>query len=343
MFKKTVLTLYAILISTLSYCQIDHLIVPSYVHISMDSIKANILVNSLESFLKQSVNANKENTFVSKSELLETSCLLDEIKGMEDGNGADKKGFFKCYLTNVVQLDSTDYTVQIAYIGIKDESPVFRASFKLMAKKIADGYSFSSPLKTNTENCKVKNIGNFNFYYRTNINLAILTNYVNKTAEFDKKLNAHAYNTQLYLCSDFPQLLNLLGVTYKLDYNGIENNTLTSFENNNNLRMVGANGSNNKVFDIHDLWHDRLHHVIPISIINKPVDEGCAYLYGGSWGISWPDIFKQFKTYMGANKEWLTAFNENKNFGPSPQYHLYVSYVINALLVKKIEKEKGVR
>jgi hypothetical protein len=44
---------------------------------------------------------------------------------------------------------------------------------------------------------------------------------------------------------------------------------------------------------------------------------------------------------MGDNMDWLTAFTENKNFAPTQQYHLYVSYVINALLAQKMEKEKG--
>jgi hypothetical protein len=44
---------------------------------------------------------------------------------------------------------------------------------------------------------------------------------------------------------------------------------------------------------------------------------------------------------MGDNKDWLTAFSENKNFGSSQRYHLYVAYVIDALLAQKIEKEKG--
>ncbi|MDB5140694.1 MAG: hypothetical protein JWR12_2610 [Mucilaginibacter sp.] len=341
MFKKTALALSALLISSISYCQIDHLIVPSYVRISIDPIESKKIVNSLESFLKQSVTANKDNTLVANGELLETSCLLDEIKGMENGIGADKKNFFKCYLTNVVQLDSINYTIQIAYSGVKEDTSVLRASFKLNVKKQADGYSFSSPLKTNTANWKVKNIYNCNLYYKIHINMAIIANYVKKMAEFDKKLNAPVHITQMYLCGDFPTLLDLLGVTYKLDYNGIKQSTLTSFENNINLRLVGADDSNTQIFDIHDLWHERLHRVVPVSIINKPVDEGCAYLYGGSWGISWKDIFKQFKTYEGIKKDWLTTFNDNKNFSASPHYHLYVSYVINALLVKKIEKEEG--
>ena len=47
---------------------------------------------------------------------------------------------------------------------------------------------------------------------------------------------------------------------------------------------------------------------------------------------------------MGDNKDWLTAFKENKNFAANPSsnpYHLYVAYVIDALIAKEIEKQKG--
>ena len=46
---------------------------------------------------------------------------------------------------------------------------------------------------------------------------------------------------------------------------------------------------------------------------------------------------------MGTNKDWLTTYNESKKFSVNQQYPLYTSYVINALIVQQIEKEKGFR
>ncbi|MEO6980473.1 MAG: hypothetical protein ABI113_18925, partial [Mucilaginibacter sp.] len=74
------------------------------------------------------------------------------------------------------------------------------------------------------------------------------------------------------------------------------------------------------------------------------VDEGCAYLYGGSWGISSPEILRLFKEYAAANPnaDWLTLYinEKNKNFseGSKP---LKISYAINALVAQKYDKEKG--
>jgi hypothetical protein len=79
-------------------------------------------------------------------------------------------------------------------------------------------------------------------------------------------------------------------------------------------------------------------------MINKPVDEGCAYLYGGSWGISWSQILKTFKEKVSSNPntDWLVLFDGKQlNFGDSKEKHLMADYVVNALIVEKLEKEKG--
>jgi hypothetical protein len=339
MFSKLSQIVLGALLSLTCYSQPQPLIVPKNVRLPTDSVQRVQLINSLNGFLAQASGPKKENAFVGPGLLPATSALLDEIRGMGNG-GPGKADFYHCYLTNVCRLDSANYLVQFSYLGTNDSIPVLRASFKLMACQQGDKYYFSSPLLRNTTGWHIKQDGNFIFYYANDpLNEPLLSNYVKKAKEFDKKLRAPGYNTQFYCCNTFQEALELLGVEYALDYNGISANSLTAFENNTFLDVIG--GNNSLAFDLHDLWHDRLHAVIPVSTINKPIDEGCAYLYGGSWGLSWEEIFKQFKAYMGDNKDWLTAFTENKNFASSQQYHLYVSYVINALLAQKMEKEKG--
>jgi len=43
------------------------------------------------------------------------------------------------------------------------------------------------------------------------------------------------------------------------------------------------------------------------------------------------------------NADWVALYNESKNFDPKSEHPLNVDFVINALLVNKIEKEKGFR
>jgi len=341
MLKKISLSLVLILLSVVCYGQTDPLFIAKYIRLPGDSIQNKQLIAALNGFLSQAEKPNKENTFVLAEDLPETSILLNEIKGMKDGKGPDKKNFYKCYLTNVVALDSAENIIQFSFVGMDGIAPILRASFELFAKKVKGQYYFSSPFKRNTALWHVKAIGNFYVYYTAAMNFTKIDEYIKRAKEFDKRLKAPAYKTSLYFASNLPLAAYLLGVEYKMDYNGLNAGDFSSFENNNDLDVVTGDLNDPEVLDIHDLWHDRLHHVIPVSIINKPVDEACAYLYGGSWGLSWQEIFKRFKTFMGTDKDWLKAFNENKNFGVDQRYHFYVSYVINALIVQQIEKEKG--
>ena len=341
MFKKLLLTIICLINAFICYSQIDKITVPAYVRLPADSVQAKNLISSLEGFLQATTKPNNENPFVWKEQLTETSALLDELKGMENGNKPDQKNNYSCTLNNVVLMDSTDYILQFSYIGKSQGAPVIRASFKLLAKKAGDHYYFYSPLQRNTQTWKVKKIGSFDFYYRTSLNTTLINDYVKKAKQFDKKLLAPSYTTIMYFCDNAQEALELLGVTYKVDYNGLQHDNFSAFENNQNLTVCGYNSSDQESLDIHDCWHLRLRRAKPGASINRFIDEGCAYLYGGSWGYSWPYIFKKFKEYTGSTTDWLTTYAENKKFGENAHKPLYIAYVINALLAQKIEKDKG--
>jgi len=297
------------------------------------------MVHSLDGLLGGLSGAYKDNAFIPADYLPETSGLLDEVKGM-DNPLPGMVAPCHCYLTNVSRIDSNDYIVQFSYLGIRDTTPVLRASFKLVARREGQGFVFHSPLRRNTVGWSTTRFDDFAFHCSNyNLDESLVRSYIAKAHEFDAKLHAPAYQTEFFCCGSFPEALEALGVDYKLDYNGIGSEGLTAFEQRTSLHVVGGTGST--TFDYHDLWHDRLHAVVPVNTINKLIDEACAYLYGGSWGLTWEEIFRQFKLYMGDNRDWLKAFDENSNFARPNQNHLYVSYVITALLVKKIEKEKG--
>jgi len=331
MLKKTTYTLLGILFSVASYGQV---IVPKYVKLPADSTR---LITSLNGFVEQLNKPNKDNTFVLKQNLITAAALMDQMKGMADA-GANRKGVYQCQLTNISQLDSSVYIIQLSYL---DNSPMIRASFKFIAKRQGGQYYFDSPLKLSTQSWLVKKVGNFTVYTNTALYSNQLEGFVKKAMEYDKRLKAPAYPSQIYCCNNFVQAMQLLGVEYKADYNSISYDNVATWEDNQSLYIIGASGTDMTAFDPHDLWHSRLHHVVSTDVINRPVDEACAYLYGGSWGIyTWADIFAKFKTEMGTDHDWLTAFNAHKKFGDA-KTPLYTDYVIIALIVQKLEKEKG--
>ena len=317
--------------------------IPTDTRLPRDSVVKNELVTSLNNFLSQIPKQNKENSFVLNSDLQETSVLMDEMKNLETNEALKTENFFKPYLMNLIRINDTNNLVQISYIGINEGRIQLRASLTLEGRKKGGRFYFSSPLKQNTIAWKTEKMGNINLYFKNSFNDTNAKKYFQMVADYDKKLNAPVRPTDFYCADNFHEVLQLVGVDYKSDYNGYAHNTLTATENNYDLEVNGELTSAFTSFDPHDLWHERLHRVLSVDIINRPVDEGTAYLYGGSWGLSWNEILKRFKIYAAANpnSDWVALYDESKNFDEKSRFPLNVDFAINALLVQKIEKEKG--
>ena len=307
-----------------------------------DSIESKNLITSLNDFLLSAQKPNEENKFVYDSEKIETFIQLDEISGIEK-NGKYKDDFFyKPYLTNVVLLKGNNYLIQVSYIGIYDNVAFLRASFEFIAHKTNDSFTFSSPLLRNTKNWKVLKTGNNIFHYQNTINKSKVKEFNKLDISFDEKLKSTSKITNYYCCDNIIELQKLVGVDYKSDYNGRTESVWSSSFGGRILIVLGNNNSSFNAFDLHDLFHDRLSLVISRSKVNKPVDEGCAYLYGGSWGFTWKEIFKAFKEQIASNKNtnW-TEIKETPIYFKTGNYSNSADYIVNALLVQKIEKEKG--
>ncbi len=339
MIKKTILILFSIF----SFGQTNTIIVNPNINLPKDSIVAQNLIKSLNGFLSEKEKPNQENGFVLKEDLLETSILLDEMKEIEKSVKYKDNNFYKSYLTNVIPLKEANFLIQFSYIGVNENTPIVVASFEVLAKFKNDKFYFLSPLKRNTILWKVKTIKGITFHYKTILNEKVVKNYVKNVSQFDTKLKSNSKTIEWYGFDDMNDMLKNIGVNYKSLYNGRTSSTFTAKENNSLLITSGSNNSSFDIFDPHDLWHERLYNVVPKSMVNKPIDEGCAYLYGGSWGISWNQILKTFKEKISLNPktDWLATYEDFYNFGESKEKHLLVPYVINALIVEKLEKDKG--
>lgn len=339
--KNLIVILFA-LIAFSSFAQNNPLIIQLKINLPNDSILKMQLINSINGFLSQKEKPNKENTFVLKEDLLETSVLLDEIKEIEKSNKYKDNNFFKGYLTNISQLNENKFSVQFSYIGIKDSLSILRASFKILVKKKDNQFYCYSPLKENTVLWKNLKMGSMTFYFKDTTQIKKLKEYGSVAEMYDKKLNAPNHPTNFYFCDNVLEALQIIGVEYKMDYNGDKNTELISREENKYLVVKGSLESYFSIFDPHDLWHDRLRNVISSEIINRPVDEGYAYLYAGSWGLSWKEILNTFneKVSIDPKSDWIASYENYGAFQTVGQWNL-VSSIINSLIIQKIEKEKG--
>jgi hypothetical protein len=308
-----------------------------------DSIESKNLTTSLNNFLLSAQRPNEENRFVFDSEKIETFIQLDEVNSIEKSGIYKDDFFYKPYLTNVMPLIDDQYLVQVSYIGTNENTAYLRASFEFIAHKTGSSFVFSSPLLRNTKNWKIEKVGNTIFHYQNTINKDKIKEFNKLTSLFDAKLKATNKITDYYCTDNIIELQKLIGVDYKSDYNGRTESIWSSSFGDRKLIVLGNNSSTFNEFDPHDTWHDRLYSVTTRSKINRPVDEGCAYIYGGgSWGISWKDVFKKFKDKVASNKntDWTECKEKPLNFN-TPEIYLYADYVVNALLIQKIEKEKG--
>lgn len=329
-------------ITIFTNAQSNLLRINSNIILPKDSIESKILTISLNDFLLSTQKPNQENKFVSEYEKIETFIQLDEIKEIEKSEKYKDDFFYKPYLTNIVLQKDNNYLIQVSYIGIAENIALLKASFEFIAHKQNGSFTFSSPLLRNSQNWKVAKVGNNIFHYQNTINKDKLREFEKLTSSFDIKLNVTNKIIDYYLCDNIIELQKLIGVDYKSDYNGESETVWSTSLGNRTLIVYGNSNSTFNDFDPHDLFHDRLSLVIPRSKVNKPVDEGCAYLYGGSWGYTWTEIFNQFRAQILSNKNinWIEIKETLVSF-KTGNFSNRVDYIVNALLVKKIEKEKG--
>lgn len=338
-------SLFALLLLVATFCaqaQNNYLKINPAIVLPKDSIESHTLIASLNEFLLAAQKTGEANPFVWEGEKLETMILLDEIVGMEKNGKLKDDTFYRPYLTNIVLLKDSQYIIQISYIGIYNNEAQLRAGFQLIAHKRDNTFLFASPLVRNTKNWKQVKEGSILFHYLYAINKVKAKAYNKLVTEFDKKLNSKDRITEIYCCENIMELHRLIGVDYKLDYNGRAQSIRTATYDNKKLIVLGNDNADFKTFDPHDLWHERLGLVFSRTKVNRPVDEGCAYLYGGSWGLGWKEIFKAFKEQVATdtNRNWVEV-KEKPVYFKTAAFNNSADNIVNALIVQKIEKEKG--
>lgn len=307
-----------------------------------DSTESKTLVSSLNYFLTSAQKPNEENGFVLQSEKIETFILLDEMKSVEKNETLKDDSFYKPYLINVVPIKDSQYLLQVSYIGIHDSVAVLRASFQFMAHKVNKSFLFSSPLVRNTRYWKTEKVGNIIFHYQNTINKSKAKEFDKLVTLYDSKLKSANKTTELYCCDNIMEGQKLFGVDYKSDVNGRSGDDWSFAFGDKEVLVLGDNNADFNNFDAHDLWHDRLSLVVSRKKVNRPVDEGCAYLYGGSWGLAWNEIFEAFKEQIASNKNisWIDI-KENPVYFKTKGFNNSADYIVNGLLIRKIENEKG--
>jgi len=316
------------------------LVVPHGLHLPKDSATRAGVLAGIQEWLGQRSSPDSLNSCLLPETAASTAVLMDELRSIDRYIRRDSATSCRCYLGNVVSLDSLRCLVQLNYMDVRKDTPVLRACCTLLAHRGDNNrWMVSSMLEENTRNWKTKKIGNCVFHYKAVLNERKAGDFARQIASYDKRLHADGTVFDFYTCANLTEATRLLGEDFRSDYDGLRYYELSEDYGNRTVIVSGeksVDGFNS--WDPHDWWHARLHRVVPVSTIYRPVDEGMAYLYGGSWKTySWKDVLGRFKDYAAAHPDadWLALYKKGVDYVPD-RFNLKISYVINALIVQKV-------
>jgi hypothetical protein len=345
--KKTLITAACCCLMVAAMAQraaVETLIIPQGIQLPKDSVVRAGLIGSLRGWLEQRVRPDSMNEYVSRAELPETSVMMDELRGIYWFNRKDSGSSCRCYLGNVVSLDSLRCLVQLNYMGMRMDTPMLRACYTVLARREGDKWIISSVLGRYAVDWKTKTVGNCVFHYKETLNVKKAGEFVKRIASYDKRLGVVGSSFDFYCCDDWVEATKLLGEDYRLDYNGYARLEFASDYGNRTVVVSGEKWKDGfNEWDPHDWWHGRLHRVVSPATIYRPMDEGMAYLYGGSWRVyGWDDVLRMLKDYADSHPDadWLALYKKGAPLVTTP-WPIFIPFAIDALIVQRLEKEKG--
>jgi len=316
-------------------------IAPAAVFSRLSADTTKRLTTQLSDFVRHVEQPDAENPLVAAADRKMTAPLLRELRGL--CARGEQEAFFVPYLSSAVPEDE-ELLIQLTYAGVLDGKPLVHAIVELVARETEHGFSFASPLARRTAGWTTESHGVQRLHFATKPDPERVQRFFTAVEQFDARLGNKAPRGDFYCVQDFAEGMRLLGLVYRSEYAGRKTGALAARGADDYVFVDACYLSPAvTVFDLHDLWHDRLRLVVPPEVIHRPVDEGAAYLYAGSWGLSWPEILAKFQAYAAAHPDadWRSLYDASFNFDPRSRFPLRVDYAINALLIEQIERERG--
>jgi len=299
-----------------------------------DSVAGRLLMGSLSGWMAAGNGPDSLNEYVAEGDRPTMAVLMAQLRRLKGD----------CYVGGLTPLDGDHWQVQLNYPGAQKDTPSLQACCTVLARREGTRFYFSTPVAQNTAGWKQKTIGCCTFHYAGEINLRQAAEFERTVASYDRRLKIGKPVIDFYCCRNFMEAAKLVGIDYMAKFGGFAYSDLSE---NYGLHEVIVCGNEWKdgfcTISMHDMWHDQLHRAVSTKIINRPVDEGMAYLYGGSWiTYSWKDILGLMKEYQAGHPgaDWLALYKDGINVIPPPKI-IKISYIINALIVQRLEKDRG--
>lgn len=323
----------------------NNIIINDNIRLPKDTIISSRLVADINAFLQILHQSGVENPYILPAEKSETQIQSDEIREMLN-NPQDSSLIIRPHLLGIEPLtDKKSYQAQIAYIAQNNEQPILKACFDFIASPGTDGrFLFSSPLKRRTREWMKKENAHYTFYYQKVGVEKLIDQYLNYLIDFDEKLN-FSLPTDYYFCDDcetMTQVLQMAGIRYLATYNSFSWFNIFFTTDDKIIVISSQRASRQEVLDGHDLFHFRAEALAKESA-NTQIICGASYTLAGSWGLTWEEIQRKFKSRItyDENTDWLKLYYERHNFGDSEREHLLLRNFINALIVQDVAKRHG--
>jgi hypothetical protein len=294
----------------------------------------SVLMASVRGWLGAMSGPDSLNRYVAEGDRPGTAVLMGQLRALKGD----------CWLGGLTPLDSSHWQIRLNYISLQHDTPSLQACCTVLARREGSNYFISSPLAENTLSWKQKTIGCCTFHYPGTINFRQAAEFERLVASYDQRLKIAKPVIHFYCCTNLMEASKLIGIDYMASFGGFGYSDLSA---DYGLHQVIVCGNEWKdgfcTISMHDMWHGELHRTVSTKVINRPVDEGMAYLYGGSWIVySWKDILTMLGDYRIAHPgaDWLALYKEGTNLIPPPKI-IKISYAINALIVQRLEKDRG--
>ena len=291
-------------------------------------------MGGLNGWLAAVAGPDSLNRYVAEGDRPATAVLMGQLRALKGD----------CWLGGVTALDSGHWQIRLNYMSVAKDTPSLLACCTVLARREGDRIFMSSPLAENTVGWKRKTIGSCTFHYPEAINLHRAAEFERLVASYDRRLKIEKPVIDFYCGANLMEVAKLVGLDYMASFGGFAYSDLSESYGRKMVIVCGNEWKDGfSTISMHDMWHGELHRAVSRTLINRPVDEGTAYLYGGSWIVySWKDILGMMKEYQASHPgaDWLALYKEGSNLIPPPKI-IKISYVINALIVQRLEKERG--
>jgi hypothetical protein len=304
--------------------------------LSEDSLTAVKLETSLNAFLTEAQNNTYSHEYVDSLHLEQNAFFFRKLSNIGENSSAT---FNSPNVLKSFTADKENYTITVAFTGVKNDIPFVYQITELLAIPYQDHYRFYSPFTENTKDLKTKTYKNVTYHYSGKINEDKAQAFAQFKDQLSELTNTPKSTLNYYCFQSLDELLKSHGFLYSARQCNFLCYDLGFMDHNGQNYLTGTANENYAFGYVGDY----LYYNVP----NKenmywPFVQGVSTYYGG-YGLSYDsmdDLKKQFRAELQKNPD-INFLEEFKKGRKSSVNRHFSYYVLSAFLCEEVMKEKG--